>query len=313
MFRGLIRRSLLVAASIAYAQTPPQLPSFEVASIKPAAPMPEGRMLVGIQGGPDTPQPGQMTFTNISIADLMQNAYDVKSYQIQGPDWLSSTRFDISAKVPLGTTKAQSKLMMQSLLAERFKLVVRHSTKESSIYGLIVAKDGPKLKESVEDSNAASPPEQPGRGEIRQDGPPAVRPKLDKDGMPRLSPGNAKGRTMVMMVPGGRMRLIVNTANMVKFSDILANQLDRPVVDMTGLKGTYDITLDFAQDAALMRAKMAAMGAAPPPGLAPDAGESNGPTIFSALTEQLGLRLEARKGPVDLLIVESVQKMPTEN
>jgi uncharacterized protein (TIGR03435 family) len=131
--------------------------------------------------------------------------------------------------------------------------------------------------------------------------------------MPVLAPGNTKNRVMMMMVPGGRMRLIANTATIAKFIDVLGNQLDRPVVDMTGLKGTYDITLDFAQDMAAMRAKMAAMGAAPPPGMMPDSADPAGPTIFSALTEQLGLRLEARKGPVDLIIVEGVQKTPTEN
>jgi uncharacterized protein (TIGR03435 family) len=103
-----------------------------------------------------------------------------------------------------------------------------------------------------------------------------------------------------------------------KFLDVLANQLDRPVTDMTGLSGTYDITLDFAVDPSIMQAKMGAMGGGPPPPeMAPPEGAAQGPggaaTIFSALTEQLGLRLEARKGPVDLLVIDSVQKTPTEN
>ena len=89
-------------------------------------------------------------------------------------------------------------------------------------------------------------------------------------------------------------------------------------MDMTGLSGRYDITLDFAIDPSIMQAKMAAMGGGPPPpGTASPEGSAQDPsgaaTIFSALTEQLGLRLEARKGPVDLLVIDSVQKTPTEN
>lgn len=102
MFRVFIRAGLLLfCISVVFGQ------SFEVASIKPAAPMPPGRMMIGMRGGPGTPEPGQMTFTNVSISDLIQNAYDVKSYQISGPGWLESERFDIEAKVPAGTTKEQ--------------------------------------------------------------------------------------------------------------------------------------------------------------------------------------------------------------
>src|SRR3954471_16988687 len=89
--------------------------SFEVATIKPAAPMQMGRMMIGIEGGPETAKPGQMTFTNVSLIDLLQYAYEVKSYQISGPAWLGTVRFDMSAKVPAGTTKPQARLMLQNL------------------------------------------------------------------------------------------------------------------------------------------------------------------------------------------------------
>jgi uncharacterized protein (TIGR03435 family) len=124
----------------------------------------------------------------------------------------------------------------------------------------------------------------------------------------------------MMMAPGGRMRMVANGATMAKLIDALGMQLDRPIVDMTGLKGTYDITLEFAQDPAMMRAKMAAMGVAMPPGPGPEAGgasasaDADAPaTIFSALPDQLGLRLEARKGPVELLVIDSADKTPTDN
>jgi uncharacterized protein (TIGR03435 family) len=322
--KRLMLAGLLTAVGL-WAQAPTE---FEAASIKPAAPMALGRMMIGMRGGPGTPSPGQMTFTNVSLAQIMQRAYDVKSYQISGPNWMSSARFDISARVPAGTTRAQSNVMLQNLLADRFKLVLHHSTKESSIYVLLVAKGGPKLKESAKESTddavAAPPPggqrmDGPGRGMM--DGP--GRGMMGKDGMPQLPPGTPRGTPMMigegqMIAPGGQIRMISNGATIGKFLDVLANQLDRPVTDMTGLSGTYDITLDFAIDPSIMQAKMAAMGGGPPPPeMAPPEGAAQDPsgaaTIFSALTDQLGLRLEARKGPVDLLVIDSVQKTPTEN
>ena len=303
MLRTIVSVGVLVSCiSAAFAQKTPALPSFEVASIKPAAPMGEGRFVVGIRGGPGTPDPVQVTCTNVSLKDLIQTAWDVKNYQVTGPSWLETVRFDIAAKLAAGTTKEQYRLMWQNLLAERFKLKLHHSTKEASIYALLVAKNGPKLKESVDDPNAAAAADVP-------DGP--RRETIGKDGMP--VPNLRKGGMAMMMAPGGRMRMMGNGVPMARLIDTLANQLDRPVVDMTGLTKTYDITLEFAQDPAIMQAKMAAMGVAPPPGMQPSTDADPSATIFSALPEQLGLRLEARKGPVDLVIVDSVEKTPTDN
>jgi uncharacterized protein (TIGR03435 family) len=266
--------------------------SFEVASIKPAAPMQPGRIMVGSRGGPGTGEPGQITFTNSSIADLIQSAYDVKSFQVTGPGWLQTERFDVIAKVPAGATKAESRIMLQHLLADRFKLVLHRSTKESSIYALVVAKGGPKLTESAKPADAEAANE----------------------------PGHVGGGMTMMIAPGGRMRMVAQGTTIAKLVDALAMQLDRPVVDMTGLAGTYDLTLEFAPDPSIMQAKMAAMGMPPPPpppdGAGPAAAPSeSGPlaTIFTALPEQLGLRLEARKGPVELLVVDSAEKTPADN
>jgi uncharacterized protein (TIGR03435 family) len=313
--KRLMVAGLLPAVGL-WAQAPAE---FVAASIKPAAPMGSGGMMIGMRGGPGTPSPGQMTFTNVSLAQIMERAYDVKGYQVSGPDWMSSARFDISAKVPAGATKAQSNVMLQNLLADRFKLVLHHSTKESSIYALLVAKGGPKLKESQESSEDAVAASQPGGPGM--DGP--GRGMMGKDGKPQLPPGTPKGTPMIigegqMMAPGGKIRMIANGVTIGEFVNRLARQLDRPVMDMTGLGGKYDITLDFAIDPSIMQARMAAMGGGPPP-LGTDSPEGaaqdpSGPaTIFSALKEQLGLRLEARKGPVDLLVIDSVQKTPTEN
>lgn len=258
--------------------------SFEAASIKLAAPMEGGRIMIGARGGPGTDDPGEMRFFNSSIGDLIQNAYDVKDFQVTGPSWLGTVRFDVIAKVPAGTTKEASRIMMQHLLADRFKLVLHRSTKESSIYALVVAKGGPKMKE-------ATTPE-------------------------ATTPGRVRGGMTMMVAPGGRMRMAAEGTTMAKLVDALGLQVDRPIVDMTGLTGTYDVTLEFAPDPAILQAKMAAMGVPPPPpgGVSPRLPD-DGPlaTIFTALPEQLGLRLESRKGPVEVLVIDSVEKMPTEN
>jgi uncharacterized protein (TIGR03435 family) len=299
------------------AQTAESLPSFDVASIKPAAPMTPGRMMVGFRGGPGTGDPGQMTFTNISMRDLIQEAWDVKAYQVAGPNWLQSERFDVSAKVPKGATKEQSRLMLQNLLEDRFKLKLHHSTKELPVYALVVAKNGPKLKESVEDPNAAPgpdfPPGEPGgqSGAFTSGGP--VVTKGNQTPGPPVVPRGA----MRMMMNSSRMKMAADGLTMARFVDMLGMQVDRPVIDMTGLKGKYDISLEFAPDMALMQGKMAALGP-PPPGAGggPDAGTPDGqnaPGIFTALQEQLGLKLDPRKGPVDLLVVDSAEKTPTAN
>lgn len=335
MLRAIVGVGLVAfSCGAAFGQSSETLPSFEVASIKPAAPMQAGRIMVRMSGGPGTPDPGQMTYTNVSLKNVLTNAYNVKGYQIQGPDWLDSARFDITAKVPLGTTKEQFRLMLQSLLAERFKLTLHHATKDMPMYALVVAKGGSKLKESPDDpssTDAGGPNASgPGAGGSNVGGPAAGGGpsasfnkgdiKMGKDGFPQLPPGAGRGAVMMMNM-NGKMKMQSSKQTMSGFVDMLANQVDRPVVDQTNLTGKYDYTLEFAPGdnrGGMMRGAMAGMPM-PPPGAdgggagggAPDA--EAGPTIFSALQEQLGLRLEAKKGPVDLLVIDSIEKTPTEN
>jgi uncharacterized protein (TIGR03435 family) len=265
-----------------FAQTASPSPAFEAVAIRPAAPSADGRIMVGIQGGPGTPNPGQMNFWNISIGDLVQNAYNVKNFQISGPDWLWSERFDITAKVPSGATKEQGRAMMQNMLAQRFRLVLHRTTKDASIYALVVAKGGPKVgSEALKESEA---------------GPAAAPPKR-----------------MMMMNGDGLLKMDLKGATMSTLVDMLGTQVDRPIIDATGLTGSYDVSMEFAPDPAIMAMKMGGIGQ-PPPSAAANAPDLNGaPTIFSALTDQLGLKLESRKGPVEHVVIDSVEKTPTEN
>jgi uncharacterized protein (TIGR03435 family) len=249
----------LVAAAIASAETPL---AFEVASIKPGDPDKRGMQIQNTPGG-------RFNAKNVSVKLLIQHAYDVKEFQISGgPAWINSP-WDITAKADGTATPAQIKQMIQTLLADRFKLTIRRETKELPSYALVVGKNGPKLKESENAGREA----------------------------------NGAGRKAMFMM--GRGRLDAQGIHMGAFVNQLARQVNRPVIDKTGLTGTYDIKLEWTPDDNQMaRLKAEAEGA---PAIDP-----NGPSIFTAVQEQLGLKLEAQKGEVETLFIERLEK-PTEN
>ncbi len=292
------------AASAQTAGTPP---SFEVASVKPAAPIDmNGR---GGRGGGGRGSPGQVMFTNSPMTQFLMYAYGVKRYQISGPSWLDTERYDIVAKLPEGATRADSPPMLQTLLAQRFKLAVHRETKELPIYALVVAKNGPKMMESevvpASKDGADTPPPMSSLT-------PAQR-KMGADGFPIVPTGGRGGITQMQMMPG-RMRMKVNMETMAQMADMLSNQLGRPVLDQTGLTKNYQFILDFAPEPG---GSMGPMGMALPPPPPREGGTvadvDAAPSIFTALQEQLGLKLEQKKGPVELLVIDRVEKTPTEN
>ncbi len=150
--RAAILSSSLVcfAAGQLFGQAPDKTLTFEAASVKPAAaPVPDGRgriMIAGPSGGPGTKDPGRIRYPFMNLKQLLTTAYDVKAYQISGPAWLDSERYDITATMAPGTTKEQFQVMLQNLLAERFKVAIHRETKELPMYSLVVAKSGSKLK-----------------------------------------------------------------------------------------------------------------------------------------------------------------------
>jgi uncharacterized protein (TIGR03435 family) len=280
---------------------------FEVATVKPAAPNPT---IVGINGGPGTRDPGRVNYRAMRLADLLSFAYHVKTFQISGPSWVSSERYDITATVPEGTTKEQFAVMLQNLLLDRFKIKLHHETKEFPLYELSVAKNGPKLKASVADPNANQndPP------------PPGPLPK-GKDGLPQLPPGR-KGLFM-MFRPNG-FHLAAMVSSMSDLAQALSDQVGNVVEDKTGLTGTYEFTLDFAPEGDFFqRQGLPPPPPSPPGGNGPAAGPTPGPTaagdpaeapnIFTAVQDQLGLKLEKKKAPLDLIVIDQAEKTPTEN
>ena len=277
-------------------------------------------IMTGMSGGPGTADPSQVKFTNTPLSLLLMQAYNVKRFQLTAPDWINGERFDIIAKVPPGATKDDLRVMLQNLLAERFQMKVHLEKKEMQAYALVAAKGGVKLKPSAD----APPGDLP----AVPNGPPGP-PKTDRNGFPVLPP-NMNGGTL-MMFNGSQMRMTASKRTMANICDFLSGQLSKPVVDQTGLTGVYDFNLEFAPDGPLTGPGGAAMPPPPPPppgaaagtmvgvpvggspgGPPPGAGDP-APTLMGALQDQLGLKLEPKKLPVDIVVMDHAEKTPTEN
>jgi uncharacterized protein (TIGR03435 family) len=276
-------------------------PSFEVASIKPNN---SGINRIGI-GAPG----GTFTATNATLRLLMRFAYRVQDFQmLGGPKWMDADHFDIQAK-PEGESRQvppeQMSLMVQSLLEDRFQLKFHRETRELPTYTLVVAKDGPKIKSSADQTPPVLP--QPGERGAGPRGEPVAGPRGGLDGL-RGAVGGTPPRGAFGM---GRGSMLASAVPLSTLINALSQQLGRPIVDKTDLKGLFDIQLQWTPDVGQAFGPFGAVapgGPEPPP--APV--DPSGPSIFTALQEQLGLRLESTKGPVEVLVIDSVQA-PSEN
>ena len=248
-----------------------------------------------MRGGPGTSDTGQITFTNVTLLAVLLRAYNVKTYQVAGLGWLSSERYDIAAKIPPGTTNEQFNLMLQNLLAERFRLALHHETRELQGFDLVAGRNGPKLKASPEADPGAQPAPEP-----------VSPPKIDANGFPHLD-----GPGLVMM-EGVKGKAVISylTARAQPLSalvEMLSREFRLPIVDKTGLTGKFDFTLEFAPQPP---------GALPPPssvdGL-PDPTDESAPNLITAVQQQLGLKLNPGKIPLNVLIVDRALQVPTEN
>jgi bla regulator protein BlaR1 len=281
---GLLHATQTRAESKAQETTGPA-PVYEVASIKPDK---SGNDMIRMMARPDG-----FTGTNITLQMLIRNAYGVEDNQISGaPSWLNSEKYDIEAKMDSSVADELRKLdedqrrlerrrMLQALLADRFKLTLHRETKELPVYSLVIAKNGPKLQEAKADDTYPNGIKGfDGRGTA---------------GMMRMGRGELTGQGLPM---GSLVRL-------------LTQQLGRTVLDKTGLTGKYDFTLKWTPDeseAPMLKGAgdgKQGTGSTPTP-------ESSGPSVFTALQEQLGLKLESQKGPVEILVIDHAEK-PSEN
>ncbi len=234
-----------------------QEPRFEVTSVKFNKSAPRGIRF-------DFPAGGRYVATNVTLQNLIVNSYLIFDFQVQGaPGWANSDRFDVEGKAEGNPSRQQVRLMLRSLLADRFKLATHRETKEMPVYDLVVAKSGFKFKEG----KCVGEP----------------------------GPQNPCGGTSVSL----RGEAIGRELSVKDFGDTLSSLLSRTVVDKTGLTEKYDFDLHWTPDGSTVR------GPGDPDAPLPD---PNGPSIFTALREQLGLELKSSKGPVEMLVIDHAEK-----
>ncbi|MBZ5578075.1 MAG: TIGR03435 family protein [Acidobacteriia bacterium] len=288
-----MRAGLLgVAASVVLiGQTAPARPEFEVASIKASPPGAINTVNVGIHI-----DGSQVRCGSLSIKDYLGIAYRLKNYQISGPEWIASERFDINARLPAGSVGKEIPEMLQALFEQRFQMKTHGESKDLPVYGLIVGKSGVKMQEAPPDP----PSENPGGGVN-------VSASGQANGV-NINYGNGSSFAF------GNNRLEGRKLSATLLADTLARFADRPVIDLTKLTANYDFVLEFTPEdyrAMMIRSAIAA-GVTLPPQALQLAEAASLDSLFNAV-EKLGLKLEARKAPVDTLVIDRMEKTPTEN
>jgi uncharacterized protein (TIGR03435 family) len=228
-------------------------PAFDVATVKMGGPV-EANGMININTGKILN--GVVTLSNATLSDCLKFAYSLTTdAQIAGPDWINEkmVRFEVTAKAPPETPDDQLRLMLQTLLQERFQMTLHTEQREMTHYELVIGKNGPKLKEST------------------------------------VGPAQATGTARLDGIRSNRMQ-------MNRLAAMLSRMTRMPVLDKTGLTGFYQFDLRYADEVSKTPAETPA-----------------GPSIFTAVQEQLGLKLESKKGPVDVLVIEHAEKVPLEN
>jgi uncharacterized protein (TIGR03435 family) len=242
--------------------TDPSL-SFEAASLKRSPP----NSTLTMRGGPETASPGRVTYTGLPLSLILQMAYPLERYQIEAPDWLGTEAFDIFANVPAGASRNQFRVMLRNLLAERLNLRVHREEREVNAFALVVGKGGAKMRKTE-----------------------SLPPDLGAS----LAPGpGLPARTQ--MVPGGGMRILGERLELGSLARTLSGVMHRPVLDRTGLVGSYDFQCEFVLPEA----------SGPADGMLPD--------VFHALQDALGLRLEPTKATIEFLVIDHIEKVPRPN
>jgi bla regulator protein blaR1 len=219
---------------------------------------------------------GGFSATGTNLRMLIMQAYNVKDFQVTGgPGWMISDRYDVNAKAEATTERVSPdtfRPMLQSLLAERFQLKFHKETKEMPVYALVAGKGPHKMKASETPAGA-----------------------------------NPQQRQMMRI---GRGQANLQGTTMAGLAQLLSQQLGRPVIDKTGIQGTFDVEMHWTPEPGQGGGPFG--GGAPPPPDAIAQSDTSGPSIFTAVQEQLGLKLDSTKGPVEIMVIDSASK-PTEN
>lgn len=273
------------------AQTVSPTLTFEVASVR-LAPPPDGRSPArrssGVPG-PNNNDPGRFS-ARLDAMSLVLIAYDIPIYRLSEQSDLYLQKLDVEAKMPVDTTREQFNVMLQNLLADRLGLKVHWATRQIDMYALVVAKGAPKFKAAAPDSPQAS-------DDASKNGNPD---RVGSNGFPIPPPGNGP---WVGVAPDGKMGMRGHNETTAEMASAIGPRiLGSPLMDATGLTGKYDYTIFWSTTAtdAVRRGT-------------PATDDPDGPSIFDAVQDQLGLKIEKRKGPVQMLVVDHIEKKPTEN
>jgi uncharacterized protein (TIGR03435 family) len=275
-----VTAALLAAAAYGMFAQSADSPRFAVASVKRGL-----EFTLEVPMGARALPGGRLSTTNSPLAFLIHRAYGVEAYQIVGgPAWINSEGYDIEAKPETNADQRQMWLMLQTLLADRFQLKLHRETRELPVYALTATKGGPKL-----------PAPKGGPCTEAFTGPPAP-------GQPRPAPPCGPG----IVAAGTGVAMQGLNVTMAKFTTFLGRMIGREVIDRTGFTRKFDLHLDFAFDDAIA-------GLPHSPGASDQPADSLArPTIFTAIQEQLGMKLESTKGPVEVLVIDHVER-PTGN
>jgi uncharacterized protein (TIGR03435 family) len=282
---------IVLSAELLGGQASPDL-KFEVASVRPSRPLGPERVDIGVHL-----DGAQVRIVSFSLRDYVARAYQLRSYQIAGPDWIASERFDLTAKFPEGSNADRLPEMLQSLLAERFQMKVHREKRELPVYALTLGKAPLKIQKAAQDGGA----DLPAKGNVNV-----------------AATGSAAG-VSVDLGNGSYYTFANGKFEAKKVSmEVLARQLerylDRPIVEMTGIQGNYDLSVTVTpEDAQTMIIRAAVnSGVNLPPQALQLLDNGSTASLLDGL-QQLGLKLEARKAPLDVVVVDQASKTPTEN
>jgi len=279
------------SSAAVFAQAPPPKPEFEVASVRPAQQDGAEKTTVGIHL-----DGSQVRIASFSLRELVSMAYRVQRYQVTGPDWTGSDHYNVSATLPAGSTSQQMPEMMQALLGDRFQLKMHREKKDLPVYALVVGKPPLKLQESAPTDDTGEP-----KGVVNVSGAGSAA---------GVSVDLGKGSYYTF----ANNKFEVKKVRMNTLATVLERYLDRPVVNLTDLEGAYDLTLNVTEEdyrVLLVRAAVNSGITLPPQALR--LLDTGSPVSLFDAVQQLGLKLDARKSPLDMLVIDQASKTPTEN
>jgi uncharacterized protein (TIGR03435 family) len=272
-----------------------QSPQFDVASVRPFVPAP-GQVAAGLHF-----DGAQVRGVGLSLRDYLATAYRTKATLISGPDWTATERYNITATLPDGSSKAQVPEMLQALLADRFEVKLHNEKKEYPIFAMVLAKGPPKLKELPPDPNEDKVNDEPvGMANV------ATIAAVGNG----VSVQYARGASITV----GNNRIEVTKLPLWVFCRNLERYSDRQIIDMTGLTGAYTFVVDvMPEDFMAMMMRSAVLRGANLPAEAQKLLDTSPPSAIGDALEQVGLKLEQRRAPLDILVIDSALKTPTAN